>query len=491
MSQEATVIYPHQLFSEHPALEKGRRVFLVEDPLFFTQYRFHRRKLVFHRASMKYYSDYLSKKGYDVTYVDCGQLENTSELAEVLDTHRISKLYFAELDDDWLSKRLEKGCRAYSISTESVSSPGFMSTLDWSEEFFDSKEDYFQTSYYIAQRKRLDILLEENGKPVGGQWTFDKENRKKLPKDLIPPPYQAPKPNRFDQEALQYVIDRFPDNPGDLEGAHYPSTHRAAMDWLDSFIELRLSLFGDYQDAISQNESFLFHSLLSAPLNAGLITPNQIISRVLSIHEQNPIPLNSLEAFIRQIIGWREFFRAVYQRESVRQRTTNYFGFTRKLPESFWTAETGIEPVDTVIARVLKNAYGHHIERLMVLGNFMLLCEIDPDDVYRWFMELFIDAYDWVMVPNVYGMSQYADGGLITTKPYISSSNYIRKMSNFKKGEWCAIWDALYWSFIDQHQERFADNPRMTLMLKQLARLDSKKMRTHRAIAHEFQSSLD
>jgi deoxyribodipyrimidine photolyase-related protein len=181
--------------------------------------------------------------------------------------------------------------------------------------------------------------------------------------------------------------------------------------------------------------------------------------------EDSDAPLNSKEGFIRQVLGWREFILKIYLKEGKFQRTNNHFGHSKKLPDSFYNASTGVDPIDDVVEKVSRNAYAHHIERLMVLGNYMLLNEYDPDDIYRWFMEMFIDAYDWVMVPNVYGMSQYTDGGGITTKPYISSSNYLRKMSNFPKGEWCEIWDALYWRFIAKHQEGFIHNPRMRMMV--------------------------
>ena len=191
-------------------------------------------------------------------------------------------------------------------------------------------------------------------------------------------------------------------------------------------------------------------------LNVGLITPQEIVSESLQFARKNNIPINSTEGFIRQIIGWREFIRGIYECKGSEQRTKNFWGFKRKIPKSFYDGSTGIEPIDITIKKVLKTGYCHHIERLMVLGNFMILCEFDPDEVYRWFMELFIDAYDWVMVPNVYGMSQFADGGLMATKPYISGSNYLMKMSDYKKGEWQTIWDALFWRFMHVHRDFFS-----------------------------------
>jgi len=207
-------------------------------------------------------------------------------------------------------------------------------------------------------------------------------------------------------------------------------------------------------------------------MNIGLLTPKQIIDRTLT--KSAEVPMNSLEGFIRQVAGWREFIRLVYLQAGSRQRTTNCWNLSRALPASFYDGSSGILPFDQSVRRVLDSAYCHHIERLMVLGNFMLLCDIHPNKVYQWFMELFIDAYDWVMVPNVYGMSQHADGGLMTTKPYISGSSYILKMSDYKKGDWCEVWDALYWRFVDREKEFFRSNHRMRVMVGQLDRMGSR-----------------
>jgi deoxyribodipyrimidine photolyase-related protein len=224
--------------------------------------------------------------------------------------------------------------------------------------------------------------------------------------------------------------------------------------------------FGIYEDAILENEILINHSLLSAVLNVGLLTPDFIVAEALKYCEENNIPINSTEGFIRQIIGWREFIRGVYLAKGTEERTKNFWGFKRKIPKSFYDGTTGITPIDITIKKLLKTGYCHHIERLMVLGNFMLLCEFDPDEVYRWFMEFFIDAYDWVMVPNIYGMSQFADGGLMSTKPYVGGSNYLMKMSDYKKGDWQETWDALFWRFLDVHREVFLKNPRLGMLVK-------------------------
>lgn len=242
------------------------------------------------------------------------------------------------------------------------------------------------------------------------------------------------------------MSNRFSTASGNAESFRYPITTEQAVAGLEDFLDHRFSQFGEYEDAIDCDEPFLFHSVLTPALNIGLLSPQQIVDAALK--RADDVPLNSLEGFIRQIVGSREYMRGVYRIHGRKQRSGNFWQHAQPMPRSFYDGTTGIEPVDTVIHRVLKYAYCHHIERLMILGNFMLLCEIHPHAIYQWFMEFFIDAYDWVMVPNVYGMSQHADGGLITTKPYISGSGYILKMSRFPKGNWCKIWDALYWRFI-------------------------------------------
>jgi deoxyribodipyrimidine photolyase-related protein len=226
-------------------------------------------------------------------------------------------------------------------------------------------------------------------------------------------------------------------------------------------------------------------------LNTGLLDINFILDKTIVFYNKNDIPLNSCEGFIRQIIGWREFIRGIYTVKGSEERTKNFWGFKRKIPKSFYDASTGILPVDDSIRKILKTGYAHHIERLMILGNFMLLCEFDPDEVYRWFMEMFIDSYDWVMVPNVYGMSQFADGGLMSTKPYISGSSYILKMSNYKKGEWSGIWDSLFWNFIDNHRDFFDKNPRMRMLVRNFDKMDIGKRTNLLQSAHSFLENLN
>ena len=490
----ATLIFPHQLFADHPGLARGRRVLLVEDQLFFGDYhyraKFHVHKLVFHRATMQTYAVRLRKAGYDVSYIDYVKGKGMPGLAAALGRLQADRLIVAEPDDFILEKRLGGLCARMGLTLETVTTPGFLSPGDWLAAQLAGKTHYALTPFYRAQRRRMDVLM-EGGAPAGGRWTYDTQNRERLRAGIAIPSLPRAKRSSAVRAARAYVSTNFTDTRGVEGPLPYPASHAEAEEWLDDFLVQRLGRFGTYEDAMVRNEPFLFHSVLSPLINIGLLTPRQVVDKALAYAEADGATgLNNIEGYVRQVIGWREFMRGIYRVAGVRERTTNALGNTRAMPASFYSGTTGILPVDTVIGRVLKHAYCHHIERLMVLGNFMLLCEIDPDEVYRWFMELFIDAYDWVMVPNVYGMSQYADGGMITTKPYISSSNYVRKMSDFPRGDWCDVWDGLYWRFVSRHRDMIAANPRMRVMTRQLERMDKAKRRRHLAHAERFLAKL-
>jgi deoxyribodipyrimidine photolyase-related protein len=292
------------------------------------------------------------------------------------------------------------------------------------------------------------------------------------------------------KKAIDYIENKFSKNPGKNTGFFYPYNFKQAENWLNLFLETRFKLFGTYEDAISKNEPFLYHSLLSSSLNIGILTPKTVLDKSIDYAKNHRIPLNSIEGFVRQIIGWREFMRAVYLLKGSIQRNSNFFDNNNYITKEFYNGTTGIDPVDNVIQRVISNAYVHHIERLMILGNFMLICEIHPTSIYQWFMDMFIDSYDWVMVPNIYGMSQYADGGIMTTKPYISSSNYIIKMSDYKKGKWCDIWDSLFWRFIDKHQNFFKKNIRMRMLVFNWNKKNKDEKKEKIVLAEDFLKKL-
>lgn len=487
----ATLILPHQLFSDHPALQKARPVYLLEEQLFFRDFnypaRFHKKKLLLHVASMRHYANGLENKGYDVRYIQHDPGPGMDNLFERLKKDGITKLVLADPVDYMVDKRLQRLCTTNKVALQYVDSPGFLCSSRAVEDYFKDRKTFRQTEFYRELRREHGMLM-DGGKPQGGKWTFDTENRRKLPQDIaIPGLPEVPRRQLVDEEAGA-IDTQYADHPGSTEDFIYPVTREDALVWLDDFLENRLRLFGEYQDAMAHDGLLLFHSLLSPSLNSGLLTPQEILDRTVEFAAdgRRRIPLNSLEGFVRQILGWREFMRGMYAARGVGLRNGNFWGHDRPMPQAFYDGTTGIEPVDTVIHRVLETGYCHHIERLMVLGNFMLLCGIDPTAVYTWFMELFIDAYDWVMVPNVYGMSQFADGGIMTTKPYISSSNYILKMSNFSKGNWCATWDGLYWRFIHEHRAFFEGNPRMRVMTSHLKRMGARGLKEHLKTAESF-----
>ena len=304
----------------------------------------------------------------------------------------------------------------------------------------------------------------DGDRPVGGRWSFDEDNRKRLPRGHPVPDLVWPDRHPAVEEAVAWVQQRFPDAPGDPRSFAWPTSHEEAEAGLDRFLTERFTQFGPYEDAVSRQHPFLFHSVITPGLNVGLLSPRDVLDRALATAREQDVPLASLEGYVRQVIGWREYMRATYQQWGPRMRTGNRLAHTRPLADGWWTGETGLAPVDLVLQRVLDRGWCHHIERLMVLGNAMCLLRTDPDAAYEWFMEMFVDAYDWVMVPNVYAMSQFAAGEAITTKPYVSGSNYLKKMSDLPAGEWTQDWDALYWSFVRDHHDVFAGNPRSRMI---------------------------
>ena len=489
---KAGIIFPHQLFEQNIFYSTCDTIYLIEERLYFRQYNFHKQKIAFHRASMKFYESYLKSKNIEVVYIDShNESADVRKLIPYLKKEGVDFFEYSDTTDYRLEQRITKGCKDHNIEVKKNRTPLFLNSAEENAIYFSGKKRMFQTDYYKHQRQRRNILLENGQKPLGGKWTFDDENRLKYPKGKTPPVIDSLNLNTFYAEAFTYTEKYFPDNYGKLNADFiYPTTYTESKAWLQAFFNSRFSAFGAYEDAIVANENILHHSVLTPMMNVGLLTPQFVIDEALQYAANHEIPLNSLEGFIRQIIGWREFMRAVYELKGREERTKNYWGFTRKIPASFWKGTTGIEPIDITIKKVLETGYCHHIERLMVLGNFMLLCEFDPDEVYRWFMELFIDAYDWVMVPNVYGMSQFADGGLMSTKPYISGSNYLMKMSDYKKGEWQSVWDGLFWRFMHTHRDFFLQNPRLGMLVRSFDKMADVKQQAHLNNAEEFLKTL-
>lgn len=478
----AQLIFPHQLFRDTDYLDKSQPVFLVEEFLFFRQYKFHKQKIALHRATMKFYENYLTEAKYKVEYIEStSPLSDVRKLIEYLEQEQFDRIIITDVCDHWLEKRIKKT----TLELEILDSPLFINTKEDLKEYFDNKTFYHQTDFYKQQRISSNILMKA-GKPVGGKWTFDTENRKKYPKNRKAPSIHFPENSPYYEEAKKYTEKNFSENYGRLSSYQlYPVTFEEAENWLNQFLELRFSDFGVYEDSMVEREHFLHHSVLSPLMNIGLLNAADVLEDSINYAKEFDIPINSLEGFVRQILGWREFVRGIYLYEGTFQRNKNYWKQTHPLPKSFYTGKTGIKPVDSTILKVLETGYAHHIERLMIFANLMNLLKLNPDEVYQWFMEMFIDSYDWVMVPNVYGMSSFSDGGKMSTKPYISGSNYLKKMSDYTDGDWTEKWDALFWNFVNDNRTFFETNPRLGMMVRTLDKMKDDKKSEHFKIAKQ------
>ncbi len=467
------LVLPHQLFAAHLDAPAGTTFVLVEHDLLFRQYRFHVQKLILHRASMRRFAARLRERGFEVVHLETdGRTTSRAALARVLRDLAPTSVSVHDVVDDWLGRDLVGALAdaGHTLRPEDVlESPNFLTTRAQVADAFgaSSKGQPRMQHFYAWQRRRLDVLM-DGDQPRGGAWSFDEDNRKKLPRGHPVPTVAEPDRHTEVEEAVAWVKRAFPDNPGNPDSFAWPTSHAEAEAGLEQFLAERFADFGPYEDALSSEHPYLFHSLLTPGLNIGLLSPRHVLARALEVGEDDGVPLSSLEGFVRQLIGWREYMRATYHLHGRRLRSGNHLAHARPLAPGWWTGETGLDPVDHVIRRVLDSGYAHHIERLMVLGNAMCLLRTDPEAVHEWFMELFVDAYDWVMVPNVHAMSQFAAADAITTKPYVSGSNYLRKMSDYGSAgwgkDWQADWDGLYWTFVRDHHDVFARNPRSRMI---------------------------
>ena len=445
------IIFPIHLYSDIKNLY-NKNVYLIEDHRYFTDFKYHKLKLAYHRATMKSYYDYLLSEKINVKYIDFIDVEKSYK--ELNKSKK--KIYTYDCGDKVLEKRLKK------IVPNIIINQSLNFLVDEElikknlQKFYNGKK-YNHQNFYKWQRIRLNILVNSDESPVGGRWSFDSENRKKLPKNVKIPPVLKLEVNNYIEEAKKYVHKHFSNNYGSLDYFIYPINHNDSKRWLSNFLKNKFENFGIYEDAESERDPFLFHSVLSPMMNIGLLTDTEVLE--MTMKYQNKVPISSFEGFIRQIIGWRNYVYTLYLLEGEKMKQSNFLNSTNKLnKEIMWNGSTNILPIDNIIKKIVNYSYAHHIERLMYLGNYMLICMFDPKDVYEIFMEWTIDAYEWVMVPNVYGMTQFADGGLMMTRPYFSSSNYILKMSDYKKDSWCIIYDALYYNFINTHQKYLGSN---------------------------------
>ena len=476
------VILGNQLFPIEEIKKVGsKKIFMKEDFGLCTDHLHHKLKILFFLTAMREYRDYLKRHGFDLIYYQMdGENFYTPYLSilnqEIL-KHNIQQINYFEIVDNTFNGHFNE----YISNTNKLfvehKSPMFLNEKNKFDIYANNKT-IRMSSFYQLTRKNFKILLDKKNKPLGGKWSFDSENRHRLPKNIHIPPLKKFKKSKYQDILSNQITKIFKNHPGKINNFWVPFSRKDSLSLLDHFLNSRFSNFGKYEDAIKSDNNFLFHSFLSPILNIGLILPHEIISITLKHAEKHSIPLNSVEGFVRQIIGWREFIRGIYYLRGEEQKTSNFFNHNRKLSDHWYKATTGIDPLDDTISKCLNDGYTHHIPRLMIISNIMTLSRIDPKEIFKWFMEMFIDSSEWVMVPNVYGMGTYADGGIFATKPYSCSSNYILKMSDYKRGDWCDVVDGLYWKFIDDNKKYFQQNSRLSFLTKYLDKIkvDKKKL---------------
>ena len=485
------IILGNQLFpiTEIQKLE-STFVFMAEDMGLCSEPRNHKLKILNFLVSMREYRDELIKKSLKVFYfsIEDPEFQNPYEdkLLKVIKKEKIDEVQFFEIEDRPFENRIVTLLRNKGIRYSIVPSPMFLCSRKNFLEYSKKNKNLRMASFYQMMRKEHGILVDKDNKPIGEKWSFDADNRKKLPKDISLPAKPKNNISSYLPDLERIINSKFKDHPGSTKNPWVPFNRVQALEFLDNFLEYKIENFGKYEDAIDSNNNFLFHSLMSPILNIGLLTPQEIIEKTLSYHDKKPIPINSLEGFIRQIIGWREFIRGIYHAKEENEVKGNFWNHDRLLTADWYEGTTGITPLDDAIKDCINYGYTHHIPRLMIIANMMNLARIHPDEIYRWFMEMFVDSADWVMAANVYGMGTFADGGLFATKPYSCGSNYILKMSNYKKSEWCETVDGLYWSFVSDNESFFKKNPRLSILSNALGRMNDDRKKIIFKKANDF-----
>jgi deoxyribodipyrimidine photolyase-related protein len=494
---EVTLILGNQLF--HDFYDSGPFL-MMEDPGIATHYHYHKLRILHQFICMREFRDHLIDHGHEVSYLEypdslrLGENSFFERLSLLTNTHDFKTIRTARIPDTSFRDQLIAWGEAAQVNIVFIPSPQFLVSDDYFSKYLNKYKKPFMKNFYEGVRKDYKILLDKNNGPEGGQWSFDSDNRKKLPKSIDIPtlPYYEISKHQADVHSL--VEEHFAKHPGNLPAVDadlwIPTKRKDALLFLNAFLLERFSHFGPYEDSITNDSDFVFHSALSPLINIGILSPTEVIQAAIAHARLQKVPIESLEGFVRQIIGWREFIHGIHQNFHEEQIRENFFNHKRLMKSCWYEGTTGLPPVDDAIKKANRLGYNHHIERLMILSNCMLLTEIDPSAVHRWFMEMFLDSYEWVMGPNVYGMAQFSDGGIFATKPYISGSNYILKMSHYSKGDWCDIWDGLYWSFIDRNLTFFQKNPRLSMMPRQLLKMDPGRKARIFSLAQNFRDKV-
>ncbi len=469
-----------------------------------TYVRHHQRKIAFLFSAMRHFANALRTAGIMVDYVRLDDDGNTGsftgELRRALQRHDVEGVVVTEAAE-WRVVQTMAGWEAtLGLPVEIRDDDRFLCSHWDFARFGRLGRPLLTENFYRAMRRRTGYLMDANGEPEGGRWNLDTENRARLPRSVVPPERPAFAPDPMTQEVLALVVKRFGNHFGRLDGFDYPVTREDALAYLRWFVDEALPDFGVYQDAMRQGEPLLFHSHLSALINCGLLTAKECCEAAVAAYHKGAAPLNAAEGFVRQLIGWREFVRGIYWREMPGYGERNELGATRPLPDFFWTGETDLNCLRQSVLDTRNNAYAHHIQRLMVLGNFCLIAGIDPKAVQEWYLVVYHDAYEWVEMPNVVGVILHADGGMIATKPYAASGNYIHRMSDYcehcrydvkqRQGAAACPFNYLYWDFVARHRERLNKNPRTRQVVQMLDRMAPARVEAARQDAQTFLDQL-
>lgn len=478
----------HQISSLSNCDKSQDIIFMCEVHEEATYVKHHKKKIAFLFSAMRHFAQSLRNDGYQVDYVTLDDAENihsfTQELKRAVARHDINNVVITSPSEYRVLEAVKAWKTELSIDTEICEDDRFLCSEGWFKAWAKDRKQLRMEYFYREMRKKHNILI-SNDKPEGGEWNYDAENRKPPKSGLeVPAPFKTA-PDDITNEVLELVETHFAKHFGDLEPFHFAVTRSQALEVLKHFIQYRLAHFGDYQDAMLQGEPWMYHSHISFYINCGLLLPKECIEAAVDAYHNKQAPLNAVEGFIRQILGWREFVRGIYWLKMPDYATENFFDARRKLPELFWSGNSKMNCLKQCVTETKENAYAHHIQRLMVIGNFALLAGLDVKAVNEWFLIVYADAFEWVEMPNVTGMSLFADGGVFASKPYAAGGNYINKMSDYckgcsykissKTGDSACPFNYLYWDFLARNRSKLASNPRVGMLYKTYDRMGEEK----------------
>ncbi len=500
------LILGDQLNKNISCLKKAKKqediILMCEVSAEATYVKHHKKKIVLVLSAMRHFSQELENAGYKVIYIRLDDSSNTgsleSEVQRIAKAKNCSKVIITHPGEYRVYKNLDS-LKEKNLKIEWIEDDRFMCSRNEFTSWIKERKQPRMENFYRYMRQKHNILM-QGKQPQGNKWNFDKDNRKTSKNETVRSKPKKFKPDSITKEVINLVDEKFSDHFGDLEPFEFAVTRKQALIALNYFINERLVHFGDYQDAMLENEPYMYHSLLSFYLNIGLLVPDEIIVKAQKAYEDGHVAINAAEGFIRQILGWREYIRGIYWHKMPKYSKNNFFDAKKELPDFFWSGDTKLNCLSQCIKETKTNAYAHHIQRLMVLGNFCLLTGIQPKQVNEWYLIVYADAFEWVELPNVTGMILFADGGYLASKPYASGGAYINKMSNYcktchynindKTGEKACPFNYLYWNFLDSHREKLFNNQRLSMVYNTLNKMDSEKLSNIRKDAKSFIQSV-